>query len=461
MAKSSGLTDFAIQNLTPKKGKGGVLTSWEKSDSKSKGLRVYVGVSGAKSFIMRYRLNGKLQKLTLGPYSPDEARKDGKEPEAPKVGDSLTLAAARMLAAETLLRKNRGVDPVAEKRRSKEARRQAAADTFEAIAIEYLKRECGMRVDAEGEATFNRSKKRSGPEQYRMLQRQVLPSLGDKPVIEIKKSDIIRLLDRLADGELKNDKGKLIEGGEVAADRCLALIRRILNWHAARSDDFRPPLLKGLARTKASEQARDRILNDDELRIIWKISGEMEGSFPALIKFLLLTAARRAEAAEMPWSEIDGTEWVLPKERNKVKRDLVRPLSEAARAVLEALPKIEGSKFVFTTDGRRPLAGYSKPKARFDEAVLAQLRKEDQKAEPLENWTLHDLRRTARSLMSRAGVPERHAEQCLGHVIGGVQGVYDRHRYIDEMRIAYEKLAAMIETITNPTDNVVFLKAGE
>jgi integrase len=109
------------------------------------------------------------------------------------------------------------------------------------------------------------------------------------------------------------------------------------------------------------------------------------------------------------------------------------------------------------------MTGYSKPKARFDEAVLQVLRKENPKAEPLENWTLHDLRRTARSLMSRAGVPERHAEQCLGHVIGGVMGVYDRHRYHDEMLAAYEKLAAMIETIVNPpTNNVVsFLKAGE
>jgi len=59
-------------------------------------------------------------------------------------------------------------------------------------------------------------------------------------------------------------------------------------------------------------------------------------------------------------------------------------------------------------------------------------------------------------LMSRVGVPERHAEQCLGHVIGGVQGIYDRHKYLDEMRMAYEKLAALIERIVTPTgDNVV------
>jgi integrase len=464
MAKTSGLTDFAIQNLTPKKGKGGVLMSWEKSDSKAKGLRVYVGVSGAKSFIMRFRTNGKLQKLTLGPYSPDEARKDGKEPVAPKVGDPLTLAAARMLAAETLLRKNRGFDPVAEKRLSKEAKQQAAENTFEAIAIQYMRRECGIKFEKDGTPSFDPSKKRSGPEQYRMLQRQVLPSLGDKPVTEIKKSDIVRLLDKLADGELKNDKGKRIEGGEIAADRCLALVRRILNWHAARSDDFRPPLLKGLARTKTSERARERILSDAELRIVWETAGEDAGPFGALVKFLLLTGARRAEAAEMPWSEIDGTDWVLPPARDKVKKGIIRPLSEAARTVLEARPKIEGCEYVFSNDGGRPLTGYSKPKARLDAAVLAALRKGDPKAKALPNWTLHDLRRTARSLLARAGVSTEVAEQCLGHKRKGVEGVYNRYAYAVEMKAAYEDLAAVIQWIVNPPtgSNVLpFQKAGE
>jgi integrase len=448
------LTDIGIRNL---KATG---KPREIADGGTRGLYLWIGATGAKSFVCRYRYQGKPAKLTLGRWIPPEDRR-GEGKTDPQAGDPMSLASARKLAADTMLQLSRGRDPGAAKREDKQSKRQAAENTFEAIAIEYLKREAGLKFDKDGTPSFDRSKKRSGPEQYRMLQRQVLPTLGDKPVTEIKKSDIIRLLDKLADGELKNDKGKLIEGGEVAADRCLALVRRILNWHAARSDDFRPPLLKGLGRTKASEQARDRILNDEELRIIWKVSGEMEGPFPALVRFLLLTAARRAEAAEMPWSEIDGTDWVLPKERNKVKRDLVRPLSEPARAVLEARPRIEDSKFVFTTGGRRPLAGYSKPKARFDEAVLQELKKEDPKAEPLENWTLHDLRRTARSLMSRAQVPERHAEQCLGHVIGGIQGIYDRHRYHDEMLAAYEKLAAMIETIVNPPVGNVVAFQGE
>jgi hypothetical protein len=86
--------------------------------------------------------------------------------------------------------------------------------------------------------------------------------------------------------------------------------------------------------------------------------------------------------------------------------------------------------------------------------MLAELRKVDSKAK-LPGWVIHDLRRTARSLMSRAGVPPRHAEMALGHVVAGVEGVYDRHRYLDEKQQAFEALAAQIDRILNPQDNVI------
>ena len=73
----------------------------------------------------------------------------------------------------------------------------------------------------------------------------------------------------------------------------------------------------------------------------------------------------------------------------------------------------------------------------------------------LERWTIHDLRRTARTLMSRAGVNADIAERCLGHVIAGVRGIYDRHRFEEEKRSAFEALAAQIERIVNPQPNVV------
>ena len=115
---------------------------------------------------------------------------------------------------------------------------------------------------------------------------------------------------------------------------------------------------------------------------------------------------RGDEAAALPWAELDGAgNWLLPTARNKAKFDMLRPLSKAARTLLAEQPRI--SDFVFA-GGRRPLGGISKVKAKFDAAC------------GVSNWTLHDLRRTARSLMSRAGVNADHAEGCLGHTIGGV-----------------------------------------
>ena len=115
--------------------------------------------------------------------------------------------------------------------------------------------------------------------------------------------------------------------------------------------------------------------------------------------------------------------------------------------ILDKTPKIGGT-FVFTKDGRRPIAGFSKGKAAFDAQC------------GIKDWTLHDLRRTARSLMSRAGVPSDHAERCLGHVMSGMRGVYDRHQYEREKLHAFEALASLIESIVNPKPNVTPLRGA-
>jgi len=233
------------------------------------------------------------------------------------------------------------------------------------------------------------------------------------------------------------------------ADRTLALIRKIMNWYATRSDDFRSPIVRGMARVKGKERARERTLTDDELRAIWRAADATEGPFGRLVQFLLLTAARRNEAAQMKRSELSGAEWTLPAARNKTKVDLVRPLSAAARSVLELVPALAGCDYVFSTDARNPISGFSRFKQRIDKAC------------GVTGWTLHDLRRTARSLMSRAGVNSDHAERCLGHVITGVRGTYDRHEYADEKQRAYEALAGQIDRVVNPRDNVIALAARE
>jgi integrase len=232
------------------------------------------------------------------------------------------------------------------------------------------------------------------------------------------------------------------------ADRSLAVLRRVMTWHAGRSDDYRSPIVRGMARTKAKDRARERTLSDDELRGVWKAAEATTSSFGAFVQFLLLSAARRSEAAAMRWSELAGADWTLPASRNKTKVDLVRPLSKQAQDVLARVVKFEKCDFIFTTDGKKAIRGFGKFKAKLDEAS------------GVTSWRLHDLRRTARSLMSRASVPADHAERCLGHVMAGVRGTYDRHEYHAEKQRAYEALAGQIDRILNPQDNVTQLRTA-
>ena len=394
MAK--GLTDIAIRNLKP------APTRREIPDSGARGLYVVVQPSGRQSYAVRYRIAGKPRKLTL---------KSG-----------ISLAAARKEAADALYEVEKGRDPSAAKTAAKVKAAAVAADTIEAICTEYLKRE-GKRL-------------RTAAAREAILKRLVYPALGSRPIASVTRTEIIRLLDRIED-----------ECGPRMADMTLAVLRKVMNWHATRSDDFRSPIVRGMARVKAKETARSRTLSDDELRSVWKAANEGAGPFPALVKFLLLTAARRNEAASMTREEFDATDWTLPASRNKTKLDLVRPLSAAARDVLTAQPQIADCRFVFTTDGRSPISAFSKFKVKFDKTC------------GVTGWTLHDLRRTARSLMSRAGVNSDHAERCLGHVIGGVRGTYDRHEYHAEKKQAYEALASQIDRIVNPKMNVVSIAA--
>jgi integrase len=294
------------------------------------------------------------------------------------------------------------------------------AETLSAVCEEWAAREA--------------SRLRTGGTRKSTLKRLVYPALGDRPINDIRRSEIVRLLDTIED-----------ESGPAMADKVLAFIRRVFNWHATRSDDFRSPIVRGMARTKPSERARARILTDDELRTVWRVA-EGQGAFGRLVRFLLLTGARRTEASAMRWAELDSADWTLPGARNKTKLDLVRPLPKAALALLG--PKPEGTTFAFSTDGgATALSGFSKLKAAFDRAVAAELRKRDPAAGPLPTWGLHDLRRTARSLMSRAKVPTDHAERVLGHVIGGVRATYDRHDFLDEKRDALEQLARLVNFI--------------
>jgi integrase len=362
----------------------------------------------------------------------------------------LTTADARKEARAVLGAVARGSDPLGERRKAE----ASALNTLKAVCENFLIREGGAKRDPDGNLTFEKGngKLRTAAERHATFERHVYKKLGPKQIDAIKRSDINALLDKIED-----------ESGAAMADHTLAYLRRVFNWHAARSDDFRSPIVRGMARGSAANK-RDRILTDEELRAFWKACENWKDhAFPAMLRFILLTATRRDEAADMVWSEIEGDIWLIPAHRYKTDIDFEVPLSEAAQDVLSGVTKLGRKGFVFTTNGTTSVNNFSDWKKRFDGLMLTELRKlseerrDDTRKVRLPRWTIHDLRRTARSLMTRAGVPGDHAERALGHIIGGVRGVYDRHTYRDEKRRAFDALAALIERIVNHQPNVITL----
>lgn len=382
---ASRMTDASIAALKP------ASLRYEVSDPQQRGLRVAVYPSGQRTFVVRYRYDGRSKKLTL------------------QAG--ITIEQARKLSADALFEVSQGNDPAAAK-----AVRRSPKDTVQGVAEEFLVRHQG--------------KLRSVKQYEKILRRLVLPELGHLQISSVKRRDVSRLLDKVED-----------RSGPPTAELTLAVVRRLFSWHAARSDDFNSPIVRGMSRIKESERRRKRILSDDELARVWKVAEEDNSAFGPYIQFLLLTGCRRTEAAAMTWNEVNRNLWTLPAERNKTKQVLVRPLSGAALAAMAKAPRIHNSYYVFTSTGG--MFNTAHRKRAFDKATRTT------------GWTLHDLRRTARSLMPRAGVSEEHAERCLGHLQPAIQEVYNQHKYISEMAVAYEKLATLIGEIVAPQPNVV------
>jgi integrase len=409
------LTPLSVQNAKPRR-RGGRPILTEISDT-TKGLRLLVHPTGSKAWILRYRIGTRSRKLTLGNAIPLD--KGASNPN-----EVLTLAVARKMAADAQIQIEQGIDPAIKKQEQQQQRQRqqdANAETFEYIAEKYFARWMHDNKDF-----------RSAERQLTDLRRLVFPELGNRPIKGIRRSDVKRALNAIK--------------SPTMADAMLAVISKVMQEHASNEDDYNSVIVKGMRRIKKpKERARSRVLDDDELRAVWKAASE-DGVFGAFVKFLLLTAARRNEAAMLTAGEIgngNGMVWTLPASRNKTKIELIRPLSKAAQQVLAGLPRGDADELVFQDDRRVVASNLNPMKKEFDQRC------------GVTGWILHDLRRTARTLLSRAGVSDNHSERCLGHVIGGVKGVYDRHKYIAEMKVAYEALATLIENITNPQANVV------
>ena len=410
----------------------------EVPDGHTRGLFYILQPSGAASWAFRYRFTGKTRKLTLGRY-PD-----------------IDLPGARDLAVEARAKLARGEDPAALEKAKKLAARVSAEpdrDLVETVASTFVERYAKKQT-----------REKSWRETERILFREVVGPWRGRRLSTIIRADVHELLDGIVD-----------RGSPIAANRTLAALRRMCSWAVERGIADASPCEK--VRAPATETSRDRVLTDDEIRAAWTAFDGAGWPFGPLAQLLLLTGQRLREVAEARWQEVDldAKTWTIPKERAKNGVAHEVPLSEAALRILRALPRVEAGPrlagFIFTTNGRTAVSGFSRAKDGFDKAMLAATRRaaiergEDPEAiEPPENWTMHDLRRSCASGMAGLGIAPHVVEAALNHKSGSIKGVaavYNRYSYGAEKRAALEAWGRYLDTLLSgaPAPNVVELKA--
>jgi integrase len=355
---------------------------------------------------------GKQQFFTIGrhgsPWTPDKARKEAKR--------VLGLVAD-------------GKDPGAEK---KEGRAQAA-DTLGRVVHDYLK------------IAKKKQKPRSHSETERHLRINWKP-LHPISVFHIRRRQIAACLAEIE-----------AERGAVTAARARAALSALFNWAIREGIDLAANPVLGTNRP-AEPKSRERVLTDAELAEIWTACRDDDHG--RIVRLLLLTAQRRDEVGGMRRSEIERGRkiWTIPGSRTKNHREHMLPLPDAALALIEASLLQTNRDFAFGDgprrigDPQRGFSGWSKSKAALDARILDRRHESDPKAKSLP-WRLHDLRRTAATVMAdKLGVLPHIVETVLNHVSGhraGVAGIYNRARYETEMRDALQRWADYVDDLAS------------
>lgn len=365
---------------------------WTPVPGQSGKLVLRVGKTGVKSWVLMYRLNKVRSRFALGHYP------------------TLKLADARKAANEKLTDIIKGYDPAAQRRDKKEA------PTFKELTEVYL------RYHAK-----KKKKPQSIKEDCRVIDKDLIPAWGDRKADSIKRREVMDLLDRIA------------ERGPIMANRTLALASKIFNVAIDRELLEANPCFR--ITKPGKEKQRERVLNDSEIKTVWEEFSKQPGLIGQLFKLVLLTAQRIGEVSKMRWANIDLTSgwWTIPIEFSKNNLSHRVPLSTPAIEILTKIrEKSPGSEWVFPAK-----TGLSGHMTSFQKAAQRVRDKTD-----VENFKLHDLRRTTASYMTGMGVPRLTVSMILNHVEKGVTRVYDRHSYDREKKAALDRWAQRLEYIT-------------
>ncbi len=413
------MTDAAVQRVSAAAGeRTDYFDSHPRDRQRGLVLRVSAGADGSvtRTWATLYRIKGstKLRRATIGDYP------------------TYSLAEAREEAAQIVQAARKGMDIIAEREAAAKARAAKEKDTVEAAVKDFLedwekrpKRMGGMRA-----ASYVKVLRQH-------FDNRVLPRWRTRHVGDITRGDVDELVRKVA------------RDAPVLANRVLAGLKAFFNW-CIRHD---PPLVHvnpaALVEKPGQEEARERVLTAAELRYVWSAFDKIGYPFGPFFKLALLTGQRLSEVAGLRWSEIDeySSSWTIPAARTKGRRVHVVPLSAQAIKIVEGLKafKRKDVDLIFTTTGKTPISGFSRAKSLLDTAITA-ARKEDKLA-PLARWTIHDLRRTAATEMSRLKVARFIIARVLNHADTQVTGIYDRNEFLEEKKTALTAWANHLDII--------------
>jgi integrase len=393
-------------------------------DAGCRGLVLIVQPSGHKSWAMRFRRpGGRLVRLALGPVDLVGAEAAA----TPVLGQLLTLAAARQLAAEINRERALGRDVVGTRYREKLEREARGAATFAQAAHDFISQHAMVHT-------------RRWQEQARLLglhpNLTVIPKgLSDRwssiPIADIDGDDIHAVVEETrakgAPGLVRRSKGPT----EARARAMYGTLSKLFAWLVQKRRLRQSPCI-GVHRP-VPPQARDRVLTPAEIVKFWAAADSANQPFGAVLKLLLLTGCRLNEVAGMRRSEISEGVWTVPGTRTKNRRPHAVPLPTLAARVVDGAQG--AGDLVFSTTGTTPISGWSKTKRRLDAAMK------------IPAWRLHDLRRTAATGMADIGIAPHIIEAVLNHVSGhkaGVAGIYNRSAYLPEKTAALTRWAAHV-----------------
>ena len=396
------LADGAVPNLSLRLGPGSA--TWT--------LKVRVAGEGGISK-RGHKQKGKPHRLTLGEYP------------------AVSIESARGLANTYIGQAKKGISPV--------------------VALENSATAGGLTVKALAErfiADYVRMKGLRALRKYAMaLDVHVVPQFGGVLADLLTREQVRSLLKKAMVPRLRGSEAKdRPRGGKEAARTALGVLRKMINWGLreeliTRSDNP----ATGMEDNLPKQKRKDRVLTLGEARLVWRAAESLGYPFGPVYQLILLTGCRPGEWARAlrPWVDLTQTLMVIPADGYKTDHVHIVPLVPPAVAILDRVLThhrgVRGEHIFSGTDGKKPVVGWSKAKARMMRAVCAL--NGERMVLP---WTPHDLRRTvATRIAERLGVGgEQLIKRVLGHSDGGVTAIYNRYGYVKEMRAVLERWAA-------------------